>query len=98
MIEFLSPDGEPVMAAKLKNYKPIALAGDSVMPTDITLEIARDRRGERARPVQRIHMVLSQMTTADKWDRSAVRFDENTPPGIEKLQIDAHVKPSGGEK
>ena len=98
MIEFLSPDGEPVMVAKLKDYKPIALAGDSVMPTDITLEITQGQRGERARPIRRIHMVLSQMTTADKWDRSAVRFDENTPPGIEKMQIDSHIQSSGGKK
>lgn len=98
LVEFLSPDGEPVMAAKLKNYKPIALAGDSVMPTDITLEITQSRPDERANPIRRIHMVLSQMTTADKWDNSAVRFDENIPPGIEKTQIDAHIKPSGGKK
>ncbi|MBL7134278.1 MAG: hypothetical protein ISS78_09285 [Phycisphaerae bacterium] len=96
LINFFSPDGRRVMAARMENYKPVEIVdvkkpppGPVVMPTDITIEICGRQKG----PIRRIHMVLSKMTTADKWQRSAVRFGENLPPGIKKVQIDGHIGP-----
>lgn len=94
LIKFFSSDGRRVMTARMKNYQPVELADVKeppskpvVMPTDITIEVC----GREKSPIRRIHMVLSKMTTADKWQRAAVRFSENLPPGIKKVQIDRHI-------
>ncbi len=94
LMNFFSADGRRVMTARMKNYQPVELAGVEkaplepvVMPTDITIEVC----GQEKSSIRRIHVVLSKMTTADKWQRPAVRFSENLPPGIKKVQIDKHI-------
>jgi len=100
LINFFSPDGRRVMTATMKKYRPIELAdldkpvaGPVVMPTDITIE-ACGREG----PLRRIHMVLSEMTTARKWDPAELDFHRNVPPGIKKVQIDKHVTPGSDQR
>ncbi|MBS3733812.1 MAG: hypothetical protein KGY99_02690 [Phycisphaerae bacterium] len=69
-----------------------------VMPTDIVLE----RVGHAGEPtpdgaeVRRVHLRLSNMTTSDKWDRAACRFD---PPTARVIQVDRGVEsaPPRGE-
>ena len=94
LINFFSPDGRRVVTARLRDYRPIEItdvkrlpSGPVVMPTDITIEVC----GSQDSAIRRIHMVLSKMTTADKWQRAAVHFAENLPPGIKKVQIDRHI-------
>ena len=101
LINFFSSDGRRVMAARMKNYQPVELAevGEAslapvVMPTDITIELCGREKG----PIRRIHMVLSEMTTADKWQPAALRFGENLPPGIKKVQIDRHIQAGSAGK
>lgn len=97
--------GRRVMTARLKRYRPIDVSElddppdvEPVMPTDI--EIVANRFGSLPTSVRRIHLVLSEMTAADKWDRSVCRFDP--PDGIVPVRVDRAVggaragKPKGG--
>lgn len=72
LVKLYNGDGDLTMEAKLSNYRTIESdqASDTppVMPTDIKIDWPRK--------ASRIHIVLSEMTTEDKWDAEACRFRE----------------------
>jgi len=107
MIKFFDASGRRVATAKLGKYKAIEIPDENddenaqpakaspVMPTDIDITWT-DWPG-RKNAVRRIRLVLSEMTTEDKFSPRAFRFFENVPAGIEPVSVD---KPphGGGEK
>ncbi|MFW6132668.1 MAG: hypothetical protein ACOC8F_02135 [Planctomycetota bacterium] len=68
-----------------------AEAARPVMPTDIVIERVPwgDDADRAVADVRRVHLRLSDMTTADKWDRGACRFD---PPTERVVQVDRGVE------
>lgn len=95
-VNILDTAGRRVMTANLKDYRPIALAdvdgptrAPPIMPADI--EIVANPFPGVAASVKRIHLVLSGMTTADKWDREQCRFWERLPGGIEPVAVDRDI-------
>jgi len=99
-VNLFDNDGRCVMTARLDKYEPIdspeAPAGDQmpVMPTDIELEwIAWPGRPA---VIRSIHLVLSEMTTAERGDpQAASRLQANLPTGLPTTQVDADVIPGG---
>jgi len=102
LVRFLDARGRAILEARLADYRPIdvsALANPPatppVMPTDIRITWT----GKAARSlVRRIHLVLSEMTAEDTWDREATRFE---PTGVSPgrvVQVDAGLKKGGGPK
>ncbi len=75
-----------------------------VMPTDILLERV-DWPAERGpdgkcvprphNPLRRIHIVLTEMTTEDKWLPEACEF---RPPGGSSVQVDWQIGEQGGDR
>jgi len=99
MVKLFDARGDEVMTAKLGEYRPIEtdphIAPRPVMPTDI--RIAWPDRGTE------VHLLLSEMTTAETWQRDACRFlDPETgayPTGIaarDVVQVDRDLD-AGGE-
>ena len=66
LVKLYDRGGEPVLTARLRNYRPIATDGGepAVMPTDIDLAWQDS--------ASRLHLHLSEMTDADKWRRRRV--------------------------
>ncbi len=96
LINFFAPDGRRVMTATLKDYKPVRIENADkkpkitpVMPTNIELRTVSWPGEKNHNPVRSIHLVLSGMTTADKWDRDACRFE---PPTGKAIDVDADVE------
>ena len=95
LVNLFDAEGHKVMAASLGNYKAIDVPDSSggagpVMPTDIQITWPAKN--------SRLHMVLSEMTTAEKWDRSQALFTPNMPRSIpldEVVQVDKALG-SGG--
>lgn len=107
-VNLLDTAGRRVMTAHLKDYRPIDVSDlddppdePPVMPTDVVM-VCNPLPGVTTF-VKRIHLVLSEMTAADKWDPAACRF---TPPaGITPVQVDrgaagldGHTPPRGQKK
>jgi hypothetical protein len=90
MVRLFSPDGDEVMTAKLARYAPIGGTGGEtapVMPTDISISWPGRQSS--------VHVVLSEMTAADKWDVEVCRFQEELPPGFGPdniVQIDRRIE------
>ncbi|MCK4602857.1 MAG: hypothetical protein KAU28_10355 [Phycisphaerae bacterium] len=94
LVNFFDAAGRLVMTARLKNYRSVEVEdklSPPVMPTDIEINWPQTRG--------KIHLVLSQMTTADKWRRSACRatMPDNIPPD-RIFQIDEFVSIGGDGK
>jgi hypothetical protein len=94
-VKFFDASGMPVMTAKLKDYKNIG-AGREIsphipvmMPTDIEITWPASK--------SRVHLVLSEMTMADKFSRAACRFRDNLPAMSEEkiIQIDRNIRTEG---
>jgi len=83
MIKLLSPEGEHVMTAKLDKYRQIDTDPPEtpapLMPTDIRIDWPA--KGNK------VHLVLSDLTTADTWDVSYCRFAEELPSAIGPADI-----------
>jgi hypothetical protein len=93
-VDLFDPAGRRVMTAELKDYRPIDVSKlddrppvQPDMPTDIDVAW-NDQPGLRPL-VRRIHMVLSEMTAEDKWDRSACKFVP--PAGVVPVRVDRDV-------
>jgi len=97
-INLFDNTGRRIMTARVKNYRPLKTAEATehppVMPTDI--EIAWPEKHSK------VHIILSEMTTEDKWDVSACLFripETNALPGGlspgDVVQVDAGLV-SGG--
>ncbi len=91
--------GRRVMTAHLKNYAPVDCRDlddppdhQPVMPTDI--EIVRNPFPGVETFVRRIHLILSEMTAQDKWDRAACDF--KPPAGTAVVPIDSPSRPRDG--
>ena len=87
MVKLLGPAGQHVMTAKLDKYRRIDTDGPRtpapVMPTDIRIDWPA--KGNK------VHLVLSELTTADTWDASCCRFAEELPAAIgpaDVVQVD----------
>jgi len=99
-INIFDNDGRRVMTASLSKYEPIDSPDAPpdtqlpVMPTDIELEwIAWPGRPA---VIRSIHLVLSEMTTAERGDpEAASRLRANLPTGLPTTQVDADVVPGG---
>jgi hypothetical protein len=96
-VNLLDAAGRRVLTAKLSDYRPIDMsdlddppAFDPVMPTDI--EITCNRVAGVKTAVRRIHLVLSELTAADRANREAARFEP--PAGIRGVQVDRHLGPT----
>jgi len=94
LINFFAEDGRRVMTARMKKYKPIGGAGPEarapVMPTDIEITWPQKKSS--------MHIVLSEMTAEEKWDRAACGFRDHLPAGIDPgdiLQVDKHLQTGG---
>lgn len=90
-VNLLDPAGRRLMTAHLKDYKPIDVSEldeipdtEPVMPTDI--ELVSNPFPGVATSVQRIHLVLSEMTAADIWLPSACEF--KPPAGLPIIDVD----------
>jgi hypothetical protein len=88
--------GRCVMTAELKDYKPIRVAASGgpapQMPTDIKITWPEKR--------SRIHLVLSEMTTEDTWDRTQTLFRSHLPGGLapeQMTQVDKNLRGGGDE-
>ncbi|MGA2266204.1 MAG: hypothetical protein ABSH10_07225 [Phycisphaerae bacterium] len=88
--------GRCVMTAELKDYKPIHAAASAgpapQMPTDVEITWPEKR--------SRIHLVLSDMTTDDTWDREQTLFRSHLPAGLppdQVTQVDKNLR-GGGEE
>jgi len=86
--------GRRVLTAHLDDYRPIDVSEldepptvEPVMPTDIEI-VANPMPGLKT-PIRRVRLRLSEMTTADKWDRAACYFDP--PGGVVPVQVDRDV-------
>lgn len=97
MVCFYDLDGQHRMTAYLKDYRSVKIedldfppAQAPLMPTDITLEYVTD-----SGRVSRIHLALSEMTTADKWDVEAVDFDRSAFPAESVIQVDSACDTEG---
>ena len=96
-VNFFDATGRRVMTARLKDYQPIDIGEGKEgirpeMPTDIDIESV-SWPGLPNSPVQRIHIVLSRMTTqledlADPRE-ACLFFGPNLPAGIEVHRVDA---------
>ncbi len=89
--EFFDADGQIVMHAEMKDYQPVATTEGNdkvrpVMPTDIKISWPQTKT--------EIHMVLSDMTTEDKWDRDIC--NPKIPDTIRDriIDVDRAVKPN----
>lgn len=108
MIKFFDASGRRVATAKLGKYKAVETADEDdenartadvtpVMPTDIDITWT-DWPG-RKNAVRRIRLVLSEMTTEDKFSPRACKFFENLPAGIKPVSVDTPAPhPRGGKK
>ncbi|HAU39180.1 MAG TPA: hypothetical protein DCX07_15880 [Phycisphaerales bacterium] len=111
LVKFFDNQGRRIMTAHLRDYRPIdtpapeddaeaarrqAANLDAVMPTDI--EIVWEDWPGRTSPVRRLRMVLSEMTTADKWATESCRFRENLPPNLRPVLIDEDLDRKGPRK
>lgn len=97
-INFLDDAGRRILTAHLKRYRPVDVSElddppkvPPVMPTDI--EIVSNPFGGVEAFVRRIHLVLSEMTAEDKWDRSACDF--RPPAGVGLTPVEPPPAPSG---
>jgi len=100
LVHFFDAEGRRIMTATLKDYRPIKAAhlpappaAASVMPTDIEINWPERK--------SRVHIVLSEMTTADKWQVEACRFREHLPismPPDHVVQVDEHLETQGALK
>ena len=97
-VNLLDPAGRRVMTARLKDYRPIDVSelddpppAQPIMPTNIEI-VSNPLPGVKV-SVKRIHMVLSEMTTKDIWERQQCRFDAARPGEIVPVQVDAHIRP-----
>ncbi|MCJ7545005.1 MAG: hypothetical protein MUP47_10690 [Phycisphaerae bacterium] len=96
-VDLFDGAGQRVMTAELRDYRPIR-AADSPgaaprMPTDIT--IVWPQKGSR------IHLVLSEMTTAATWDRREALFEAHRPGGFTSdqiIQVDKELNAQGAAK
>ena len=87
LVKLFGSDGRELVVAQLKNYRQIKTDQDlftpPVMPTDI--KITWTETGNQ------IRLILSEMTTEDKWDTEACRFTDSQtgalPPGISPADI-----------
>lgn len=91
MIKLLGPDSKHIMTARLSNYRRIDAdspeAQGPVMPTDIRIDWPA--KGNK------VHLALSEMSSADTWDVSFCRFSDELPSGIGPdniVQVDAALK------
>jgi hypothetical protein len=88
-VRYFDTTGMEVMTADLGGYQRVAVDGDAapaVMPTDIRITWPAS--------ANRLRLVLSEMTTADKWDPSACRFRDHLPAGLpvaDIIQLDAAI-------
>ena len=92
--------GRRVMTAHLKDYRPIDVSDlddppdrEPSLPTDIEI-VCHDVGGVQA-VVRRIHLVLSEMTAEDKWDRSACDF--KPPAGVAPAAMAAPARSDDGD-
>lgn len=101
LVKLFDPSGEQVMVARLARFRPIETESPAdpppVMPTEI--RISWPARGNK------VHVLLSEMTTADKWDPQACRFlDPETgdlPGGIshtDVIQVDSALVAGGSQQ
>jgi hypothetical protein len=91
--------GRRVVTARMGDYRPVDVsdlddppAVAPVMPTDIEI-VCNPFPGVEVF-VERIHVVLSEMTAADIWERAACRLSSALPPGVRAVQVDAHLEPA----
>jgi len=96
MMKFFDTRGRRIVTAHLKDYKPIEVVpeedpetGEELplpevtpeMPTDIEL-VWEDWPGMEKSSIRRIRLVLSEMTTENKWHPDALKFRDNLPAGV----------------
>jgi hypothetical protein len=100
-VHLFDPAGRRIMTAHLGDYRPIdvsaldeAPAVKPIMPTDI--RIVAHRFAGVPTLVRQIHLVLSEMTAADKWERSACDF--GPPEAAVPVQVDGPASPAAGPK
>ncbi len=97
-VNLFDSEGEQIMVARLKDYRAIETAEPMspapVMPTNI--EIDWPERGNR------MHLILSEMTTEDKWGVAACRFrdpeTDELPAGLSPahvIQVDRALDAGG---
>jgi len=86
LVKFFDYDGREILTAELADYRPIQVADVDhppaelpVMPTDLRITWTPEARRSQVRSIR---LKLSEMTTADRWDRSACAFRENLPAGM----------------
>jgi hypothetical protein len=81
LVKLFNQNGERVMVAKLSDYRPIQTDSDPapIMPTRFEIDWPANKT--------RIVMVLSEMSTEDKWDIEATEF---SPP--ESIQVDKIIQ------
>jgi hypothetical protein len=89
-VRYFDATGMAAMTAELAGYQRVAVDGDEsapgVMPTEINITWPAS--------ANRLRLVLSEMTTADKWDPSACRFRDHLPAGLpvaDIIQLDAAI-------
>jgi hypothetical protein len=97
-VDLFDAAGRRVMTARMKCYRPIDVSELDdppdvvpVMPTQIEI-VANPFPGVKTF-IKRIHLVLSEMTAEDKWERSACDFEP--PAGIPRRR--AGGRAGGGE-
>lgn len=94
-MNFFDANGLRVMTARLKSYQPISAdsaagqpaAGAPLMPTDIEITWPQTKA--------RLHIVLSEMTTAEVGRPAVFRFSDHAPalPPEQIIQVDRHILP-----
>ena len=100
-IDLFDNEGEQIMVARVKDYRAIdtvePMSNPPVMPTNI--EITWPQKGNR------IHLILSEMTTEDKWDVAACRFRDpetgDLPAGLspaDVIQVDRALDRGGATR
>ena len=93
-VDILDAAGRRVLTGELSDWRPVDVstldeppAVPPIMPTRIDVAARPAAEGQPA--VRRICLVLSEMTAADKWRRTACRFQP--PAGVVPVQVDAHL-------
>jgi len=95
MVKFFDTTGRRVMTATLKSYKPVDITDNdpsqkAYMPTDIEVAFISD-----SGKTSKLHMVLSEMTTKEKFQPDVFRLDIRNIPPENVVQVDAECGPGG---
>jgi len=95
MVKLLNANGDRIMSARLRNYQSVDIGRPGpkpFMPTDIKISWPARQSSVR--------VLLSEMTTEDKWDTESCLFQAQLPGWLaptDMTQVDAHLQ-SGGQQ